>query len=526
VLVINESTGFFLRSSQDPDVSLVDRIRQHSGAPDAWRVFGNAVTNSNCTDVSIPSILTGSGTHEGIDKLHAMPFVFDIAKARGYRTAFFTSAVVAWANLATFLSSARIDHMLTASEAGHPFINDLATDDMAIMKDLRRFILEVRPSENLFLVVYPNAMHTPYQHTGDIEFPAGMDDNVLRALFILESEHKLLFDTLRETGRFDDALIIETGDHGSDPFNLAFGKMSRVENYEEPILRPMFLVKPPARLPAAAAAALDGNTRALVANLDIAPTIADLLGARLTGGLRYAGFSLLDVIPPDRLAVATSTNQWRKWPNTAVALARGPDRFTCDARHMCRLDRIAPLAASSQRTPESPERFVGYLREALALPVVGPNISRLYHDRLRTAFSGGALVVGGDALRSTLSDRLGGVAGAPIIRAPAGHSPGYVLFGPYWPLATGHYEGEVMLEMGAGGAPGDMLCNVDVFDGEAVLSHQSITADTGPGARRIVVPFDVPPEAGADSSVYRRYELRLWCAGKTDVTVNRVAFLR
>ncbi|MDX2169179.1 MAG: sulfatase-like hydrolase/transferase, partial [Deltaproteobacteria bacterium] len=190
VMVVNESAGYVLPASQDPSLRLVDRLLQHSGAPDAWQVYPNAVTNSNATDVSVPSILTGSATHEGIEKLHALPSVFDLAKARGYRTVYFTSSVMGWANLGVFLSTAPIDLLMDASTAGYPFLNDLATDDMAMMKDLRRFLLALPADQDIFLYVYPNAMHTPYQHTGDIVFPEGMDDVVLRALFVLESEHK------------------------------------------------------------------------------------------------------------------------------------------------------------------------------------------------------------------------------------------------------------------------------------------------------------------------------------------------
>jgi hypothetical protein len=525
VMVVNESAGYVLPSSQDPTIRLVDRLLQHSGAAAAWQVYRNAVTNSNATDVSVPSILTGSATHEPIDKLHALPSVFDLAKARGYRTVYFTSSVMGWANLGIFLSSAPIDLLMDASTAGYPFLNDLATDDMAMMKDLRRFLLGVPADQDLFLYVYPNAMHTPYQHTGDIVFPDGMDDVVLRALFVLESEHKMLFDTLREIGRFDDALIVETGDHGCDPFNTSWDKMSRVENYEEPVLRPIFLIKPPADLPPEMSAALRINTSALVSNIDIAPTLADLLGIRLTGGLRYSGQSLFTPIPADRLAVATSTNDWRNWPNTAVALARGRQRFTCDGRHLCRLATVDRDTTEAEFLPKSDPRFAAFMREALDIPVVGANISRLYRDRMRELSAGGRMIVGAEALRTMLPERLGD-EGEPVIHARAGHAPAYVLFGPYWPLKAGAYSGEMTVTVGPGGAPGELLCNLDVFNGEQVLGQQPVRVSDVQGAQRLAIPFEVTAEDGADAPTYKRYELRLWCTGTTDVTVGEVAFDR
>jgi glucan phosphoethanolaminetransferase (alkaline phosphatase superfamily) len=130
VLIINENTSFFNRSAEDSRISLIDRIINLSGDGHVWNVYGNALTNSPCTDVSLPSIFTGSGSHESFAKLHQMPFVFDIAKARGYRTAFYTSAVMEWANLSTFLSHAKIDSILTGSQTGLPalFGKDVASD--------------------------------------------------------------------------------------------------------------------------------------------------------------------------------------------------------------------------------------------------------------------------------------------------------------------------------------------------------------------------------------------------------------
>src|ERR1700752_174800 len=129
VLVINESVGRDFPSSEGRQKPLFDKIGELSGAPDRWTIFSNPVTNSNATDVSIPSILTGSGTHEGYDKLHAMPFVFDLAKARGYQTALITSSVLEWANFDKFFQGAPIDHLYSAEVSGHPIVNDLTIDD-------------------------------------------------------------------------------------------------------------------------------------------------------------------------------------------------------------------------------------------------------------------------------------------------------------------------------------------------------------------------------------------------------------
>lgn len=158
VLAINESNGFDFPSS-DKQVPLRTKLAELSGAPQRWIPFENAVTNSNATDVSIPSIVTGSGTHEGFEKLHAMPFLFDLAKARGYKTALITSSVMRWAGFEQFFAGALIDYLYAAEVSGQPLANDLAIDDAFAFKKLTDHITQA--TEDIFIVFYVNALHPP-----------------------------------------------------------------------------------------------------------------------------------------------------------------------------------------------------------------------------------------------------------------------------------------------------------------------------------------------------------------------------
>jgi hypothetical protein len=524
VLVVNESTGAFFRSSSSADVSLGERLAQLSGAPDAWLIYRNAVTNSSCSDVSIPSLLTGSGTDESLAKLHALPLVVDLAHARGYRTIFYTSAVIEWANLSTFIAGGHIDELLTGPMTGRPLITDLATDDIPVMRQLADRIRSAGADEPLFIVVYPNAMHVPYQHSGEIAFPPGMDDRRLRGLFVLETEHQILFDALRAAGRFADALIIETGDHGDELFNEASSHFHavRVENYGEETLRPLFMVKPPDDLPAAMAGPLRANVDALVANLDIAPTLADLLNLQLRDGLRYTGLSLFSPIPGDRVSAATSTNEWRAWPRPAVALARGNERFTCDARDLCRFYRVAPSGAEVSSADDK-AKVSAYMAEALTRPLINQAIAQLYHDRLQDmwATAAGTWVVDARSARTQVAEITAGADGHARAAAAADHPAGYVTYGPYWQLPSGQYNAEMLIALGTDDTTGPTRppCNLDVFDGFGVLGTVAISA-AGARAQRVSVPFAVP------TGSVRRYEARLWCDAGVPVTVDRIAFVR
>lgn len=524
VLVINEGASFFNRSSDDARISLIDRILASDGSPHLWHIYRNAVTNSSCTDVSLPSILTGSGTHEGFDKLHQLPFIFDVARARGYKTAFYTSSVMEWANLSRFFSQAKIDYLLTASQTGLPLINDLGVDDIAVTKRLAALVLAAPPQENLFIATYLYALHTPYQDQGDLEIPPHIKDRRSRALYILETSHRILFDALRASGRLGDALIIVTADHGH-PLTAASERivLPRVENYGEETLRVPLLIRKPAGLPLELAGALKINTSRLVSNLDIAPTVADLLGVKLVEGLKYSGHSLLRKVPDDRLSVATSINEWRSWPRGAIALARNTDRFICDHDRLCQYRSILPAEAAM--TPfEKEAKYLMYMNEALKIPVVRQNISRMYHAHLRVTWSppeGTERLATRSDLFSSLGELLARPPGDAILHAPAGHTPGHIIYGPYWRLPAGRYRSEIALAIGAGGGEGEHLCTIEVYDGERTLGTQQINQDSALRTRTVAVAFAVPDGAPA-----KPYEARLWCTGKVSVTVSRVAFLR
>ena len=343
ILAINESTGFEFPSS-DGEVPLRTKLAALSGASQHWIPFENAVTNSSATDVSIPSIVTGSGSHESFEKLHAMPFVFDLAKARGYKTAFITSSIIKWAGFEEFFAGASIDYIYTAESSGQSLINDLTIDDAFAFKKLTEYIAQAE--DNVFIVFYTNALHTPFQTRSEFFIPASLQNRRARAIYILETGYNVVFKALRESDRFDDALLMFVGDHGDFDYSSRPMGPGRIENYHDAVLSPLFMLKPPAALPAKMQYALETNARRLVANIDIAPTIADLLGVRLDDPLFYAGHSLFALIPEDRVSIAISTNAWRQWPRTAFAVARKRDRLACNSIELCEV-RTAGVTNSS-----------------------------------------------------------------------------------------------------------------------------------------------------------------------------------
>lgn len=338
ILVIMESTGAGTPSSSGRGLLSRDIIEESRSG--RWVTFQNAVTNSNATDISVPSLLTGSGAHEPVEKVHALPFVSQYAASRGYRTAFITSSTMRWAGFDSFFADARLDEVRTAENSGLPFINDLAVDDHFVYQSAAEAI--GKADGKLFLTLYPQSLHLPFQTSSAFEIPAHVQNRRARATYIAEAGFRLLFDALRKADRLDDAFIVVTGDHGEFDYNATL-RMSktRLDSFEGGILSPIFLVKAPVGMSSRDFTALAANSGKLVANLDIAPTFADLLGGKLNKGLSYDGFSLFDDVTDDRVTYSTSTNQWRHWPKSVIAVSRGRERMICDKTNLCRLHTAA-----------------------------------------------------------------------------------------------------------------------------------------------------------------------------------------
>jgi hypothetical protein len=108
-----------------------------------------------------------------------------------------------------------------------------------------------------------------------------------------------------------------------------------------------------------------------------------------------------------------------------------------------------------------------------------------------------------------------------IVSAAKGHPPAHIMWGPSIRLPAGAVKGYVKLRLGelAGIGAGERLCGFDVFDGKRSLTEGSLMAGAPEDgvARSLPFAFDLTPEQ-AESNI----EFRLYCWGKTDVTVESV----
>jgi len=327
VLLINESLPSHFESSDDPHRLLFDKLLDESGlGRSSWRLFGHAFTNSSATDISMPSIMTGADSAGGTDEVEALPFIYSVAKARGYSTAFFTSQDYGWANLRTYFKSADLDEFLSSEMTGQPSANLLGIDDVYIARRIADFVRAKGPSGRLFLVLNNNALHVPYQIESMIHVPGYAKEAKARAAFITEQFYDIIFSSLRDTGRLAESFIIVTSDHGEmHPDRKR--DLVRMDSHYDEVVKVPFAIHLPASAPAALRQKLDANLSRTVANCDIAPTLAGMLGTALPPGHAYPGYDLFGAIPVGRVNVSVSNNEWRPWHLNAFGLQCGDDRL-------------------------------------------------------------------------------------------------------------------------------------------------------------------------------------------------------
>ena len=327
VIFVNESLPSFFASSSNPGVALFETMLTESGfEASRWHRFGHAFTNSSTTDISMPSLMTGADPTAGTDEVEELPFIYEMAKRRGYSTAFFTSQDYGWAQLRTYFTSEDLDEFLSGEKTKEPNVNLMGIDDMYVARRIVDYVARMGPDRRLFLVLNNNALHVPYQIESMIKVPGFARDAKVRAAFIIEQFYAAIFKGLREAGRLDDSLIFVTSDHGELSPRLN-RDVVRLDSHFDEVVRVPFAIYLPASAPASLREALDANRERTVANMDIAPTLAGLLGVALPAGRSYPGYDLFKPVPKGRVTVSVTNNEWRPWHLNAFGVQSGDDRL-------------------------------------------------------------------------------------------------------------------------------------------------------------------------------------------------------
>ena len=242
----------------------------------------------------------------------------ELLEEQGYNTAFFQSATETFERRPQLVENFGYDHFRAIEDmdkTGYQRVNYFGYED-EIMLDSSREWLEENGDDGPFMTTYltvtPHHQYVVPDRYGTKKYSSDPELNrylntVRYQDFFLEK----LFDQYKDLGLYEDTIFVILGDHGE-----GFGEhgLKQHDNtiYEEGLHIPLLIHDPKNPEPK--------RVEELVNELDVLPTVADMLGYRVEGG-DYPGFSMLSP-PGDRKLMASCYHE-----RTCLASIDGDQKY-------------------------------------------------------------------------------------------------------------------------------------------------------------------------------------------------------
>lgn len=286
--------------------------------------FQQAVSVSTTTMLAVPAILTGIGPYQDSSVLYQQPFIWDYAKMANASTFFLSSHTLKWYRFDRFYQKAKLDLWWNKDNSGLPFYNDLGIRDAATIQKLNK-TLSLQKDRNFMGVVQLNTTHYPYKIPQEYlkwkdTYASSYDNAMVYQDFLIGK----MLKQLKAQKILDNTAVFFVSDHGESL--MEHKSIGHVENnYTETIGIPMMAYIPSKLLSKKQIKALRYNTKQLTSNVDLAPTLVDLLGLKnekevLPYLSNFTGFSLLQAIESDRKVISLNNNQIASF-NTGISIA-------------------------------------------------------------------------------------------------------------------------------------------------------------------------------------------------------------
>ncbi|MGB3681446.1 MAG: sulfatase-like hydrolase/transferase, partial [Rubrobacteraceae bacterium] len=217
----------------------------------------------------------------------------DLLNGQGYNSVYFTSSVQTFERRPEVVDNMGYDEFYpveTMDTEGFEEANYFGYEDDIMLEPSKQWLQ--KNGDEPFIATYetitPHHQYlAPQKRYGRKDFAD--DDQLNRyqnSVRYLDFFVKNLIDQYKEMGLYEDTIFVIYGDHGE-----GFGEHGRSQHdnvlWEEGVRIPMMVVDP--------ARPEGGRVEKPVNQLDILPTVADLLGYEIKGG-EYPGYSLLN--PP------------------------------------------------------------------------------------------------------------------------------------------------------------------------------------------------------------------------------------
>lgn len=295
-------------------------------------VFPLARSNSTATESSVPSILSGIDPGGPTDAYGRAQSLWSVGKARGAKTFLFAAEAYSWSHFDEYFIDGYVDQVLTGTElsAAVP-IGSTAADDGAVVDAAIAHLEELAAKKQPFVgVIHFDGTHLPgWAGPGTPPFRgvSGETGRYGMAVRYIDGLVERVMRALERLGLDAGTVVMATSDHGENV--IPRRKPDRLGAYYEPTVRVPFWVRvPPAVLAARPSwgPALDSWQRGNVQNLDVLPTVRDLLELSDEPGLNpphLNGRSLLQPRPAADDIAGQSTCAFRAWALEGFFLVHG-----------------------------------------------------------------------------------------------------------------------------------------------------------------------------------------------------------
>jgi len=281
--------------------------------PENFYIFKQPVSVSSTTMLAVPAILTGIGPYQDKSVLYSQPLLWEYAQIFDYKTFFLSSHTLKWYKFNEFYKKEKLDVWWNKDNSGLPYFNDLGIKDELTIKKLNRTISKFS-NKPFFGVVQLNTTHYPYEVPEKYKkwnnTFSGSYDNAVRYQDAIIGD---FFKHLKKEGLLENTIVLFASDHGE---SLAeHHNIGHVEsNYTETISIPLLAYIPDGIISNDEKLQLKKNLHRLTSNIDLAPTIVDLLNLEKESKLKtfqsnFTGYSLLKPIPQDRMIISLNNNQ-------------------------------------------------------------------------------------------------------------------------------------------------------------------------------------------------------------------------
>ncbi|MGB0645600.1 MAG: sulfatase-like hydrolase/transferase [Bradymonadia bacterium] len=305
-----------------PNLRFTDSLNPSQNAPffqklsadSNFVVFPKGYANSNTTNVSIPSLLTGLSPDATSTDFHTLPVAWNYAKAAQSQTFLFTSQDWTWEHFDHFFFSRDIDHIFHRKSApDSPLVNDLGVNDALTLERFSAHLKTLDHNKPFFGLLQYNNTHAPfYGGEESLKLEAFSKTRYLEAVKMVDELIYSAIEAVKNTASTRPTLVFITSDHGE---GLKYRKIGRHDNFFEEMVRVPFAVYvAPGKSVAHAemlTTQLKRTAQEPVQNTDIVPSLLSLWN--LPKDDRLTGLSLLQPLPRERLIKGMGTCEIRKW---------------------------------------------------------------------------------------------------------------------------------------------------------------------------------------------------------------------